>query len=168
MKNLSKSSAANGAGNVRPLRSRLNFLTKIWSGIWALLHSIFTFLFGHFWPFIGRVARYTPSSRPKTASKIKADLEIHKSSDDFWLSHSWGRRNGLREHPFERCKSTELLGLQNLIIRQRAPKKGQPLRTDPLLVAEGRKIGHAMLIFPPMCCGIYFMRSSVCFPLRSR
>ena len=34
-------------------------------------------------PFIGRVARYTPSSSPKIASKIKANLEFHKSSDDF-------------------------------------------------------------------------------------
>ena len=33
--------------------------------------------------YISRVARYTPSSRPKNASRIKANLEIHKSSDDF-------------------------------------------------------------------------------------
>ena len=36
-----------------------------------------------FCPFIGRVARYTPSSRPKNASKTKANLEFHESSDDF-------------------------------------------------------------------------------------
>ena len=36
-----------------------------------------------FCPFIGRVARYTSSSMPKNASKIKANLEFHKSSDDF-------------------------------------------------------------------------------------
>ena len=35
-------------------------------------------------PFIGHVARYTPSSRPKIASKIKANLELHKSLDDFY------------------------------------------------------------------------------------
>ena len=34
-------------------------------------------------PFISRVARYTPSSRSRNASKIKANLEFHKSSDDF-------------------------------------------------------------------------------------
>ena len=38
-----------------------------------------------FCPFIGRVARYTPSSRPKNASKIKANLEFQKSSDDFYV-----------------------------------------------------------------------------------
>ena len=37
----------------------------------------------NFCSFIGRVARYTSSSMPKNASKIKANLEFHKSSDDF-------------------------------------------------------------------------------------
>ena len=41
------------------------------------------FFLAVFCPFIGRVAHYTPSSRPKNASKIKANLEFHKSSDDF-------------------------------------------------------------------------------------
>ena len=36
-----------------------------------------------FCPFIGRVARYTPSSRLKNDSKIKANLDFHLSSDDF-------------------------------------------------------------------------------------
>ena len=39
--------------------------------------------FGRFLTFIGRVARYTPSSRPKNASRIKENLEFHKISDDF-------------------------------------------------------------------------------------
>ena len=34
-------------------------------------------------PFIGRVDRYTPSSRSKNASKTKAISEFHKCSDDF-------------------------------------------------------------------------------------
>lgn len=42
------------------------------------------FFLAVFWPFIGRIARYTPSSRPQNASKIKANLEFHKSSDDFY------------------------------------------------------------------------------------
>ena len=44
---------------------------------------LFTFLFGRFLTFISRVARYSPFSRPKNASRIKANLEFHKSSDDF-------------------------------------------------------------------------------------
>ena len=42
-----------------------------------------------FWPLIGRVARYSPSSRPKIASKTKANLETHKSLDDFIAGNSW-------------------------------------------------------------------------------
>ena len=43
------------------------------------------FFLAVFCPFISRVARYTPSSRPKNDSKIKANLEFHKSSDDFYI-----------------------------------------------------------------------------------
>ena len=45
-----------------------------------------------FWSFIGRVARYTPSSRSKNTSKIKANLEIHKNSDDFLSPNLHKRR----------------------------------------------------------------------------
>ena len=41
-----------------------------------------------FCPFIGRVARYTPSSRPKNVSKIRANFEFHKSSDNFYIKHT--------------------------------------------------------------------------------
>ena len=41
------------------------------------------FFLAVFCPFIGRVARYTPFSRPKNVTKIKANLEFQKSSDDF-------------------------------------------------------------------------------------
>ena len=49
----------------------------------SLLNSIFTFFGVVLEPFIGRVARYTPSSRLKNALKIKANLEFHKSLDYF-------------------------------------------------------------------------------------
>ena len=45
-----------------------------------------------FWPFISRVARYTPSSRPKNTLKIKANLEFHKSSNDF-IASEVGHKN---------------------------------------------------------------------------
>jgi len=44
------------------------------------------FFLAVFCPFIGRVARYTPSSRPKNVTKIKANLEFQKSSDDFIIN----------------------------------------------------------------------------------
>ena len=34
----------------------------------------------------GLMARYTPSSRPKNVTKIKANLEFQKSSDDFIIN----------------------------------------------------------------------------------
>ena len=69
-------------------RSRLNFSDEDlnWSFISSKFNLYLSFwLFFDFSFFIGRVARYTPSSRPKNTSKIKANLEIHKSSDDFIL-----------------------------------------------------------------------------------
>ena len=76
-----------GIGPFRSVyRSRLNFSDE--DLIWRFISSKFN-LHLSFWPFFltfhQSVARYTPSSRPKNASKIKANLEFHKSSDDFTI-----------------------------------------------------------------------------------
>ena len=58
------------------------FLTKIWFGVWALPDSIFTFLFGRFLTFHRSCSSLHSLFKAKNASKIKANPEPHKSSDD--------------------------------------------------------------------------------------
>ena len=80
-------------------RSRLNFSDEDLSGGYLFYIQSLPFFLAVFCPFIGRVALYTPSSRPKSASIIKAKLECHKSSDDFNTSlRTRKQRNHEKEH----------------------------------------------------------------------
>ena len=62
-----------------------------------------------FGPVIGRVARYTPSSRPKNASKIKANLEFQKSSDDFVFEENFSFFRGAKFGLFRKRGNTHIL-----------------------------------------------------------